>query len=317
MLSFGEFQHIPIDDILQTNNWNLTPFCQSPLAKKQHGPVPMTAALHPPLVIRMDCAKRQYELIYGKNRLFSFQKYFPDKTHITVLLLPENVPHKDILQYLLCDRLVSGQFSPMEKAFFLKICCRDMSSTSVAEQFLPLLNEKPQIFVLKKLLSLTTLNTEIQEDIHSGFIPLKLGFELLTLSQTDRLRLHELFRFLELGGGRQKRLFSLCKDLALRLDIDFSTLFEDEDCTAILNHPDMNIPQKGSSLLNLLQKRLFPEWNKAEDSFRKTVGKMQLPAEFTVEHSPAFERDDISLTIRFKNMDQLSQQVQAIKKILS
>ena len=317
MLSFGEFQRVPFGDILQTDNWDMTPFIQSPRLKAQHSLIPITAVIHPPVVKKLDRTEHQYELLCGRNRLLSFQKHFPDTTHITVLVLPKNVQHSDILQYLLSDRHVSGEFSPMEKAFFLKICCREMSSKSVTEYFLPLLEEKPQVYILNNLLSLTTLETTIQEDIHSGVLSLKMGFDLLTLSQKDRIRLHKLFRLLELGGGKQKRLFSLCKDLALRLDMDFTTLFEDEELTAILNHSKMNIPQKGSSLLNLLQRRLYPEWNNAEDNFRRTVGKMQLPAECTVEHCQAFERDDVSLTIRFKNINLLTQQVQAIKTILS
>ncbi|RUM44585.1 MAG: hypothetical protein DSY80_04270 [Desulfocapsa sp.] len=316
MIPIDEYKSVPIYNITFSGDWNLQPFASQQTSTASHT-IRLSAILHPPVVKKTAGSETEYELLCGGDRLQSFRKHFPDKKNITVLLLPENSQQTDILQYLLADKRLSSTFSPMEKAFFLQICSGLMPEDAVIKNFLPLLDEKSQPYVLHRYHLLTTLEPGIQEDIHTGILSPKLGLHLLSLSAENRLKLHELFQYLELGGGKQKQLFSLCRELSIRESITFTALFENEEFAAILHHEEMNIPQKGSSLLNLLQKRLYPEWNKAENNFRKTVGQMQLPAKWNVKHSPAFERDEVLMTIAFKNLDQLQQKVQAMKEVLS
>ncbi len=317
MITLVEFKNIKIDNISVTGDWDLTPFQELRSTALSNNSVLITPNLHPPIVKVLNHSTGTFELICGLNRLRSFQKSNPEQTHITVLVLPVDIADVDIFQYLIQDKLVSANFSDMEKAFFLRLCCKNISMENVAKNFLPLLGEKPQSYVIKKLLTLLSLEPELQESLHTGKIPTKLGYELLALSSNDRVTLYDLFKQLEFGGGKQKRFLSLCKDLAFRNHTDISTLLENEDYLAILNHSEMNIPQKGASLLNLLQRHLFPESTETENNFRKRVLRMELPANCTVEHSPAFERDEISVTMQFKDMAHLEKHVNTIKEILS
>jgi len=313
-----EFKSIHINSIAMTDKWNLTPSQESePSSLNPYMTTPTTGILHPPIVKKIDNKETSYELLCGQKRFKSFQNCFPDENNITVLVLPPDILHDEILQYLLDDKLVSGQFSFMEKAFFLQHCCKHLSIKEVAKKFLPPLNEKPQPYIIEKLLLLTTLELPLQQSIHLGQLSPKLGIELLTLSANDRTTLHNLFQQLEFGGGKQKRLFTLCKDLAFRQNKNITSLLTEEEYVAILDHCEMNKPQKGASLLNLLHKQLFPESNKAEDDFRKRVIQMELPKNCSVEHSPAFERNELSLTVQFKNMEELKKKVHRIKEMLS
>ena len=315
MLPTGEFKTIPVDSIIIINEWNLTPFLTSPPTFKSSPTTPAIGILHPPIVKESNGNESNYELLCGQVRFKSFRNYFPEETHITVLVLPKDISDDEILQFVLNDKLVSGKFSIMEKAIFLQYCCKHLSLEEVSKSFLPPLDEKPQPYVIKKLILLTTLEPALQQSIHAGQLSHKLGHELLTLSAIDRTTLHDLFKQLELGGGKQKRLLTLCKELAFRQDKDITSLLTGDEYKAILTHSEMNVPQKGASLLNLLHKQLFPESNNAEDNFRKRVSRMELPANCIVEHSPAFERDEISLTVQFKDMEQLEKRTHIIKEI--
>jgi ParB family transcriptional regulator, chromosome partitioning protein len=319
MIQTGEFKNIQVDSTIITDEWNLTPFLADisiTVHSNSHSSV-TTGNLHPPIVRKVDRAEVQYELLSGHERFRSFRSCFPDENHITALVLPADVSFDDILQYLLSDKLVSSKFSFMEKAIFLKLCSRQNSLEKITTNILPLLGEKPQLYLCEKLLSLTTLEPSIQQSIHSGQLSHKLSYELLALSAKDRTHLHDLFQQLELGGGKQKRLLTLCKDLAFRKNKNIVSILAGEEYSTILNHAEMNEPQKGASLLNLLYKQLFPESIKAEDGFRKRVLRMELPANCTVQHSKAFERNEVSLTVVFKDMEQLEQQFYKMKEILS
>ena len=318
MVPSGEFKSIPVTSITISEKWSLTPFLlSSPPPNKSHHVTSATGLLHPPVVRKMDKKEASYELLCGQERFKSFLNGFPDLSQVTVRVLPQDIPHQEILQYILDDKLVSGTFSVMEKAIFLQYCCNFLPSETVIQNFLSPLEEKPQPYILKKLLALTALEPALQQSIHLESLSPKLGHELLTLSSDDRLKLHDLFQYLELGGGKQKRLLTLCKDLAYRQNKKIQSLLAEDDYVTILEHTEMNAPQKGASILSLLYKQLFPESNAAEEDFRKRVLRMELPENCMVEHSPAFERDEISLTVQFKDMNQLEEQAHRIKEFLS
>lgn len=318
MVPSGEFKNIPVDSITKSKKWSLTPFLLSSSSSyKSYPTTSATGLLHPPVVRKVDNKGTSYELLCGQERFKSFVNCFPDENQVTALALPSDIPHEEILQYILDDKLISDKFSVMEKAIFLQYCCNFLPSETVIQNFLSPLKEKPQPYILKKLLALTTLEPALQRSIHLESLSPKLGHELLTLSSDDRLKLHDLFQYLELGGGKQKRLLSLCKDLAYRQNKKITSLLAEDEYVAILEHTEMNVPQKGASILSLLHKQLFPESTIAEEDFRKRVLRMELPADCMVEHSPAFERDEISLTIQFKDMTQLEEQANRIKEFFS
>ena len=76
---------------------------------------------------------------------------------------------------------------------------------------------------------------------------------------------------------------------------------EKKEITAILNHNEMNVPQKIHHLGNLLQQAMTPASALAEGAFVKQVASLQLPANHSISHSPSFEKDEITLSITFKD----------------
>jgi hypothetical protein len=63
----------------------------------------------------------------------------------------------------------------------------------------------------------------------------------------------------------------------------------------------MNIPQKIDRLGCLLQQESFPSSSMAEGNFVKQVKNLRLPENYSISHSPFFEKDEITLSIGFKN----------------
>jgi ParB family chromosome partitioning protein len=240
---------------------------------------------------------------------------FPDETSIPVLLLQESNNKEKILRYLLTDKIHSNHFSPMEKAYILKHCLKHMDIETASRKFLPLMKEKAQPHIITKFISLCDLEPELQQSIHFEQMTPKLGLELLALSKEDRKTLHTLFKQFEFGGGKQKRLLSLCQDLSRRKQTTITKMLAGKEYDDIIKHTEMNIPQKGASLLSLLYKQLYPQSNSAEEDFNKRVRRMNLPPSFSVEHSPAFEKDEVQLRVTFATLTHLEKQVTTIKKL--
>lgn len=313
MSPLTSFKEIPINDIQTKTIWNLRPFSLAKPSIELCSSLAVLNLIHPPIVIAAE--NKTYSILSGRRRIIAFRKVFPDKKTIPILLLQENIGYERILQYLLTDKIYSGHFSPMEKAYFFQLCLEHMSIKSAAQKFLPLMKEKSQPHIITKYISLCNLEPELQQSVHTEQINPKLGMELLSLSKEDRSTLHTLFRRLEFGGGKQKRLLALSKDLAGRQQTQISTLLTEKEYEAILNHPEMNLPQKGASLLTLLHSQLYPQSNGAEEDFNKRVQRMKLESSCSIEHSPAFERDEIQLHLKFATLDDLEKQLATIKKL--
>jgi ParB family chromosome partitioning protein len=203
----------------------------------------------------------------------------------------------------------------MEKAYFLKHCLKHMSLETASHKFLPLMKEKAQPHIITKFISLCNLEPELQQSIHFEQINQKLGLELLSLSKEDRQTLHTLFKQFEFGGGKQKRLLSLCQDLSRRQQTTITTMLAGKEYDDIIKHSEMNLPQKGASLLALLHKQLYPQSNSAEENFNKQIRRMELASSCSIEHSPAFERDEVQLRVTFATLNHLEKQLATIKKL--
>lgn len=307
------FRQIDIKDIDLSDEWNIHPFlAHEPSPRLLHSI--QSIGLLRPIIVRKRPDNR-YQLLCGRNRLVAHRTNKQTPTPINALILDEETPPQRVLHYLLEDQLISGTLSPMEKAYFFKYCLKYMKVEKAAHCFLPLLKEKVQPHRILQTLPLLDLEPEIQKNIHIGKIGERIALDLLLLTADDRLALYWIFQELELGGGKQKRLLALTKDLALGQGKTIATLLAEPDFSLILDHPEMNRPQKASALLTTLQKKLSPESSAAEENFRKTVSQMQLPPACSISHSPAFEKDEVYVTLRFYTLKEVENRLRKIKAI--
>jgi len=314
MLPQPSFEIIGIDNIDISDRWNIHPFLSSQSSPKTRTSIETFGLLHPPIVHKLSA--NQYQLICGHIRLAIFREIFVNEKDITVLVLDEKTISKTILSYILEDQLLSGTISPMEKACFFHIALNYTNTDEAAVLFSPILSQKLQPHSINKMLLLLDLEPELKIDLHNGIIGEKIALELLQLSPEDRLTLHGIIQKLELGGGKQKRLLTLSKDLALGQGKTIKELLGEFDFQDILNHPEMNHPQKTSNLLTMLQKKLFPQSNAAEEQFLKNVSRMGLPASCSISHSQSFEKNEVSVILNFHNLAEVEQRLSSIKQLI-
>ncbi len=295
-----DFIDAPIDRINNSGRWNIHPYLDTQPSPSLEQSIKRIGILHPPTLVR-DKSHR-YDVVCGRQRLECVKNTSPKIDYCLCRLLPATLPVQQILLYLLEDQMASAPLTLLDKAFFLHLCLQTMEMEEVATHFSPLLGMKKGPLAMTNLLKLCTLNRTIQQSIHLGIISDKIIYELVKLPQQDQLALENLFNTLYLGGGKQKRFFTLCKDHVLQSGKTISSLLEEEDIQFIVNHKQMNPPQKTNQLLSLLQKRCYPLQTAAEETFRSETQRMRLPVDCELSHTAAFEKDDVLLSVRFKNM---------------
>ncbi|MCX5870916.1 MAG: hypothetical protein NTY00_09860 [Deltaproteobacteria bacterium] len=293
-------KNIPLSSVNTTPHWSIHPFLDDIPSPALHQSFTEMGILHPPIVQQEQDGT--FNLICGRKRLYALKHYFKQTSCPCLIIQPALDPYTFLL-YILTDQQLNGPLSPIEIALFLKYCLDKMDEKEVTNFFLPRLGYKKQTSLIQQLVNLLALGETIQRQIHHGLIIDKIAFELLTLPPEDRFCLSSLFELLQPGTGKQKRILTLSRDIANRSQKTISALFQEQDFKQIVEHQEMNPPQKTHTLLELLQKELYPRSSDAEHVFKDKVRRLNLPDNCELTHSLNFEKDEVYLTVTFPDLE--------------
>ena len=304
---------ISLDLVSDSRCWDIHPFLQPEIPVDLAESFSKTGLLHPPVVYQVSNGK--YEIIAGRRRLRAAKEILHLKD-CSCLVAPCSTPPEEVLSILLEIHRFNSPFSPMEVAYFCKIGLQHLPIEKFTETLLARITGRCNVSTTLKYIQLVSLENELQHLVHNLFINESMAHELLKLTPEDRIRITQLFKRFQMGGGKQKRFLSLLRDACQRSNLSFSTFLERLEVRDILDHREMNNPQKLHSLFSHLQNQLTPTYMADEDAFKLQIINLKIPNYCSVQHSPAFETDEVSLTIRFKNMDLLNQTWPAIGCLL-
>lgn len=304
---------ININFVTHSQRWDLHPFLPTSIPDDLVLSFKELGILQPPILYEQSGG--QYEILSGRRRILAAREI----CHLTecfCLVVPHTTPPHEVFSLLFESHRFSSPFSPMETAYFLSIGLQYLSLAELAQTFLLKMTGKSSVSILRKFLQLLLLEKEIQQLVHSLFITESMALDLLKISPEDRSRLSRLFRDFQLGGGKQKRLFMLLRDICQRKKTSISIFLERQEIAEILRHREMNNPQKIQKLLSLLQQMATPSYQADEDSFRLQISQLKLPEFCEVQHSQAFETDEVFLSIRFRGMEQLCKSWSELNSVL-
>jgi hypothetical protein len=293
-------QYISLDAInLTTTEWNLHPWEYQVLSPELQTSMGRYGILHPPLVLA-DSAKT-FAVVSGARRI-KFIKQLNDLSQVHCLVIDKDAPHSFILDLILTEQTSAGPLSLAEKARFIEIACRLSASQDLLNSFLKKMQLKSGRSTISNLMKILEQDEIIIQEIHAGRMQDRMVTELLSLpEEADRQAMTLLFKSLRMGDGQQKKFFNLIRDISFREGYSISLFFKKKAVVEILDHKLMNIPQKIQHLGNLLQHAIAPTSALAEEAFIQQVKSLQLPTSHSIAHCPFFEKDDVTLSITFKN----------------
>jgi hypothetical protein len=309
----SSFQYVFFHELAFTGKWNIHPWDDDCYSEELKNSIIKTGILHPPFLLQHQ--DKKFEVVSGHKRLLIAHNYL-ESEKIGCFILPEKLPAESTLDLLLTDQS-NVPLSLAEKARFIQIATEYMTKEEIVKNFSARLEIREQTSAINEMLDILDMDISIVKEIHSGRLQFKMTGELLRIkSPADRLALVSLFRDLSLGGGKQKKLFSLIRDLAYRNQISISDFLKSDSLQHILNHKEMNPPQKTQHLGNFLQEKLTPTYLESENNFANFSKELKLPKNFSLSHSQAFETDAVTLSIVFKNSKECRQLLPKIKSVL-
>lgn len=257
--------------------------------------------LHPPLV---DIAEKgRYRILSGRNRLLAARKLHFNSCDCRVI--PASSSPLEIFSLLIEEIIATKPPTLIEQAIFFKKIGNWIDLNEATHRFLPLLGMEAHPSQAKKLLRLNNLEEVIQERLQEGSLDPKVAWELEKLSFADRMALFEIMMSLKLSVANQKKLTLISRELSVRNKTTIAAVLASEESQEILNSTDINPPQKSALFMAWLRRKQFPSHTLAEQEFKDFCRLLQLPSGASVNHSPFFEKDELTLSITFKNKEDL------------
>jgi hypothetical protein len=305
---------ILLSKIAFTSEWNLHPWDSQTISDTLLQSFHRTGIIHPPILLAKDDGF--FDILCGRKRLqFALENSQVDS--VVCLVFANNTEVAVLLDTLLTDQSFYHPLSLAEKAKFIEICTRFLKPQDIVSLYLERLQLRKKTSTINELINILQQHPTIIAEIHAGRLQEKMVMELLRLPESsDRIALVQLFRDLVMGDGKQKRFFSLIRDLAFRQNISISQYLKLEEISGILEHPVLNGTQKVHHLSNYLQHQLSPVSREAEEGFTRQVRALHLSPQCTISHSPSFEKDDIIFSITFGNFADCALIAPKINKLL-
>jgi ParB family chromosome partitioning protein len=294
------FQDIHLRKLNFTDNWCLHPWEKEYYPGELRKSIIRTGIIHPPFLRLL--TDKSFEVISGRKRLLIARRELRlEKTGC--FILPDRPAEISILDLLLTDQIHAVPLTLAEKAQFIKIAVKHITEDEIIAHFAERLELREHPSAIREMLALLNLPGDIIAEIHNGRLQDRMVMELQRLKHPeDCLTMVSLFKKLALGTGKQRKIFSLLRDLAYRNHTSISDYLGGEEIQRILQHKEMNAPQKTQHLGILLQKQLNPSSQDAEDNFAIFSKSLNLPGSLSVSHSPAFETNEITLSIRCRDL---------------
>jgi len=306
------FLDIPIDTIdvsrgrFYSLHQDLPPGADPALIKS----ITQFGILHPPIVLKNTSGL--FEIICGSRRIAAAQEITGFKS-VTCQVFRDLPGKNQLLGIILEDQLLAGPLTSITKARFLKLCL-SLLTLEHTKQIIAL-SHLGSYGQLHRLLPLLTLEKPLIEMMHRGEMSEKIGLELLTVDQKDRQFLAWLFHSLGLNNNKQRQLLEYCRIILSARGGTYHTFFSETFPSYIEGHLE-NIPQRVNRLLLTLHELSHPMSNEAERLFKEKTASLKLPEHCSVSHSPAFEKDTVSLTLECHNFADLTELWQKIAPIV-
>lgn len=293
---------LPLEAISRFHPYSLHPWDLQELPPELEDSFTRVGILNPPLVRKDD--NGGYTIVSGTRRI-QFLRAIHKDTTVHCRLLARDCPQEILLEMILTEQLLSeSSLSLGEKASFLHIA-RELHPTAEIEGYKKRLGLKNLRRFSRLLKPLYTHGGPFLKEMHKGLLGETAVAEIFQLKRhQDRLAFVELVTGLGIGEGKQRRLLELLRDVALKTGQDIQTLLKKEQFSNLFGKDIKNQPQHYQKLLVMLSHWLHPASTEAEQAFKKEIDSMNLPSGYSLSPSQAFEKDEVTLSIVFADLQQ-------------
>ncbi len=173
-----------------------------------------------------------------------------------------------------------------------------------------------QSALVHKIKQLYHLPHPIQKFLISGVIGLPMALALGSVSTETGIQFAEMFNDLKLGLNKQREVYTLITEIAMREDLPIEAVLQDAFISDTIKNEKLDVPRKVSIVRKYLKTRRFPNLSQAEKEFQQHVKKLKLGNHVKLIPPSDFEGSWYTLNLKFRDLAELKNRRNTLNHIL-
>ena len=267
--------------------------------------------LHPPWLIERPSG---YTIVCGFRRIAACRQL--GWQSITARILNASADQFIVAQLAIADNALQRPLNLVETSRAINLLIDVCPNQQHLKKALSSLCLPTSSVASSKIQQICRLPLSIQNGILTDTINLSMALELGKLDSAVSDVLVVLFQQLKIGLNRQRELLLLISEIASREDIPIQQLIAEKPLLDLLQNTDLVLAVQRQGIRSYLRKRRYPTITEAEANYQKQVSQLKLGKHIQLVPPRDFEDTEYTMTLRFKNQQDLSGLKKRIGKIL-
>ena len=247
--------------------------------------------INPPVVARRGS---RYVLVTGWKRVQACRALGIRQVSVIVT---EETDELRLLLMAFCENLATRDLTLAEKAIYLKKLSQGgMPQKTLIREYLPRLGLPATVVSLHLWISLAEAERAVLDFVFEKAPSPAAIKVLLRFAPADRRKILPMLR--PLGQNKQKQLLEDLWDIGRRDRLPVERLFQRAEPRRILRSTRLSSLQKAERIREWVRKMRYPSLIAREESLRSTLRRLQWPRGISLQPSPSFEDDSVTISFR-------------------
>ena len=265
----------------------------------------------PPMLLRRES---HYIVVSGFQRIAACRRIRIPR--IPARILEEARPSLKCAQLAIAENSLQRTLNLVEISRALNLLDRFVREPSKPGKMLQILGLPESPSLNMKLKKIQHLPGPLQSGILADRISMDMALRLGGLEKNDALLLFHIFSELNLSHSKQKEVLTNIEEISRRENIPLAPLLASNGIQVILDDDGLDRLQKTKYLRDYIKKRRFPHLYAAEKQFADLLKKMKLGNRMALKPADYFEGTSLTLSISFKDLNELHQDVTTLNQEL-
>jgi len=267
--------------------------------------------IHPPLLMEKG---RMFTVLSGFRRIQAGQDLgWPD---LPARVADPGTEKTECALVAIADNALQRQLNLIEVSRALNLLAKFFHTPEMLAKTAASLALPGNLAVIRKIQKLCRLPQSVQELIVAETVSLSMALDLEKISHEACIAYAEIFSKLRLSLSKQREIFTLVKEIAMREDKDNLAILAEAEISRILSDENLNHTQKTQKIRFYLKQRRFPVLVEAKGKFEDFKRKLSLGNNFQLIPPPDFEGNQYAIRLNFDNLDELKSHRSALTGLI-
>jgi ParB-like nuclease domain len=214
------------------------------------------------------------------------------------------------------DNLMVRTLNEVEKGMVLSRLAAHLGTEEILGRFMPLLGMASHYPLYRLYIEMGKgLSVEEKEYVAQGSVSFAALKAAMAVEPTSRLALLRMLHDLRLNINQQLQFIDYMRDLSNSNHKDIVEMLQEPPLADLCGQTSINRPQKARAILTYLRSIRFPALIQAEQGFKASVSRLNLPKGVRIEAPPHFEEPELKMEILFRHGRDLKKKVDHLARI--